>query len=67
MTRIEKKIWPDMFEKDRDLPIDFRCADFDLNEGDVIRYREWDPKTREYTGRFYDKAVRRVVKHESPT
>ena len=67
MSIIEKKIWPDMFDNDRDLPIDFRCADFPLQDGDTIRYREWDPETQQYTGREYDKKVIRVIRHESPT
>jgi len=67
MRIIEKKIWPDMFENDQKLPVDFRLADFDLKEGDVIRFREWDPETREYTGRQYERTAGRVTKHESPT
>lgn len=67
MTIIEKKIWPDMFENDRNLPVDFRCADFDLKNGDMIIYREWNPKTEEYTGRYYSRTTKRVTKHESPT
>lgn len=67
MSTIDKKIWPDMFEVDKDLPIDFRLADFDLKDGDKIRYREWDPKTKQYTGREYTKTVKRATKHESPT
>lgn len=56
-----------MFEIDRELPIDFRLADFELKGGDQIRYKEWDPKTRQFTGREYTKTVKRVTKHESPT
>jgi hypothetical protein len=67
MVLIEKKIWPDMFETDRDLSIDYRLADFELKDGDQIRFREWDPKTEEYTGREYMKTVRRVTRHNSPT
>lgn len=67
MSTIDKKIWPDMFETDKKLPVDFRLADFELKDGDKIRYREWDPKTKRCTGREYTKAVKRVTKHESPT
>lgn len=56
-----------MFETDRELPVDFRLADFKLQDGDQIRYREWDPKTKQYSGREYTKTVKRVTKHESPT
>jgi len=67
MVIIEKKIWPDMFEIDQKLPIDYRLADFELKDGDQIRFREWDPKTQEYTGREYTKTVKRVIKHSTPT
>lgn len=67
MAIIEKKIWPDMFEIDQKLPIDFRLADFKLEDGDQIKYREWDPKTKQYTGRQYSKIVKRITKCESPT
>lgn len=67
MTTIEKKIWPKRFDKDKKLAVDFRLADFDLKDGDVIVYREWDPETKKYTGRQYKKCVKRVTKHESPT
>jgi len=42
-------------------------SDFDLHEGDQIRFREWDPQTKQYTGREYIKTVKRVTKNESPT
>jgi hypothetical protein len=67
MKVIEKKIWPDMFENDKKLPVDFRLADFDLEDGDQIKFREWDPETKQFTGREYTKTVRRVTKHNSPT
>jgi len=67
MRRIEKKIWPDMFENDQQLPVDFRLADFELEAGDEIVFREWDPETKKYTGKQYVKKVGRVTKHESPT
>ena len=56
-----------MFENDKKLPVDFRLADFELKSGDRICYKEWDLKTKQYTGRQYVKKVKRVTKHESPT
>lgn len=56
-----------MFDTDQKLPVDFRIADFNLKDGDLIRFREWDPKTKKYSGREYIKTVKRVTKHESPT
>ncbi len=68
MTKIiEKKIWPDMFDTDQHLTLDFRLADFDLKPGDQIKFREWDPTSRKYTGREYLKTVKKVLKCESPT
>lgn len=67
MKTIYKRIWPDMFDNDQKLPVDFRLADFDLNDGDEICFQEWDPVTKKYTGRQYTKIVKRVTKHESPT
>jgi len=67
MKTIDKKIWPDMFDTDKNLALDFRLADFQLEKGDKIRFREWDPKTKQYTGREYIKTVRQVVNCESPT
>lgn len=64
---IEKKIWPDKFDEDQKLPVDFRLADFELNAGDKIKFREWDPKIQQYSGREYVKTVKRVTMHESPT
>jgi len=68
MARIEKKIWPNWFEKDRDAEglIDYRLADFDLNEGDTVVFREWDPKSRDYTGRQFERKAAVVQKVESP-
>ncbi len=63
MRRIQKKIWPDMFENDQQLPVDFRLADFKLEVGDEIVFREWDSKTQRYTGRQYVKKVRRITRH----
>ena len=67
MKIVEKKTWPSMFEKDRNLNIDFRLADFNLEDGDQVRFREWDPVAKAYTGKEYTKTVGRVTKHNSPT
>jgi len=67
MKIIEKKLWPDYFDGDRTASNDFKLADFDLQDGDQIKFREWNPQTKEYTGREYVRKVRKVIKHESPT
>lgn len=56
-----------MFEKDRNMIADFRCADFDLEEGDQICYQEWDPEEEKYTGREYTLTVKGLMKCNSPT
>lgn len=67
MRVIEKKLWPDYFDSDRTSPFDTKLADFDLQDGDQIKFREWDPATKQYTGREYTRTVRKVIKQESPT
>ncbi len=53
MTIIEKKIWPKYFEliKEGKKTFEIRLADFEINEGDILLLREWDPEKKEYTGR----------------
>jgi len=67
MKVIIKKIWSDKFDLDKELTLDFRLADFDLEVGDKIIFKEWDPKTKEFTGREYTKIVKQLIKSESPT
>lgn len=55
-----------MFEEDQSADMDFRLADFALEVGDAIRFREWDPKTKKYTGREFVKQVKKLVHTGSP-
>lgn len=59
MSTIEKKIRPEMFEKLQkgEMNFDVRLADFSCDQADVIKYREWDPKTNNYTGREVEREV----------
>jgi hypothetical protein len=66
MKTIIKKIWPDKFDLDKGLNLDFRLGDFDLEAGDRIIFREWNPDTKEFTGREYTKIVKQAIKSESP-
>lgn len=61
--RIEKKTWPRFFKLmlDGKKNVDVRLADFKLVDGDEILFREYDPRTKKYTGRSI---VRRVKNHE---
>ncbi|MDE1845799.1 MAG: DUF3850 domain-containing protein [Candidatus Micrarchaeota archaeon] len=61
---IEKKIWPQYFEKilSGEKKFEIRLADFEVNSGDVLVLREWNPETKEYTGRKIEKMVKYVSK-----
>lgn len=37
-------------------------ADFDIKEGDTLVLEEWNPETKEYTGRKLEKPVKYVLK-----
>lgn len=47
------KVWPDYFEAIRThrKPWEVRENDRGYREGDTLILREWDPKSRSYTGR----------------
>lgn len=61
---IRKKCWPQWFEAVRSGKKNFelRLADFECNPGDVLVLEEWDPETKQYTGRFLRKKVTWVGK-----
>ena len=61
---IKKKIWPEYFDdlSSGKKKFDLRLNDFEINEGDILLLEEWDPKTREYTGRKIEKKVTYVGK-----
>lgn len=62
--KIEKKTWPKYFQKilDGDKSFELRLADFDCKENDILVLREWDPKTKEYTGRKMEKKVTYIIR-----
>ena len=64
MAIIKKKIWPEYFEQIRSgkKKFELRLNDFLVNEGDVLLLQEWDPQTKEYTGRKIEKKVSHVGK-----
>lgn len=47
------KTWPEVFDATltRAKSFDIRKDDRDFAVGDIIRFREWDPHTKKYTGR----------------
>jgi ribosomal protein S17 len=64
MKTIEKKTWPELFEKVKngEKNFDVRLADFKCSSGDVLVLKEWDPKTEKFTGRVVKKKVKFVMK-----
>jgi hypothetical protein len=62
--RIEKKIWPEYFEliSNGSKKFELRLADWECNPGDILLLKEWDPKTKEYTGKVLEKTVGYVLK-----
>ncbi|OHB17946.1 MAG: hypothetical protein A2749_02960 [Parcubacteria group bacterium RIFCSPHIGHO2_01_FULL_45_26] len=61
--KIEKKCWPEQFEGlfNGARRLDLRLADFKVKQGDTFVLREWDPKTRKYSGRELKKKIREVL------
>lgn len=62
--RIEKKIWPQFFDAidSGKKTYELRLADWECKEGDELLLREWDPKTKKYTGRETVKKVKFIAK-----
>ena len=62
--KIEKKVWPEYFQKilEGKKTFDFRLADFEVKEGDILVLKEFNPKTRSYTGRVLEKKITYVTK-----
>ena len=64
MKTIKKKVWPEYFEKilSGEKTFEVRLGDFDIQEGDTLMLEEWNPKTKEYTGRSIQKTVTYIAK-----
>ena len=64
MAIIKKKIWPEYFELvgSGRKKFEIRLDDFEAKEGDTLVLEEWDPNTKEYTGRKIEKKVSYVLK-----
>lgn len=61
---IEKKVYPEYFQAiiDGKKKYELRLNDFEIEAGDTLFLREWDPKTQSYTGREISKKVTYVGK-----
>lgn len=59
-----KKTWPDYFQmlKDGKKKFDIRLADFEVKEGDLIVFEEWNPEIKDFTGRKLEMKVTFVLK-----
>ncbi len=62
--RINKKVWPEYFQRILDgvKKYELRLADWKCDKGDILVLREWDPKSKEYSGRTLEKKVTMVIK-----
>lgn len=69
MKLIEKKVQPPYFQKivDGVKKYELRLADFDVDEGDVLLLKEWDPQTGDFTGREIKKTVTYLLKTKDIT
>ncbi len=57
--KVVKKIWPEYFDlvASGKKKFELRLNDFEIKEGDTLVLEEWDPKTKDYTGRKIEKKV----------
>lgn len=64
MSEIRKKIWPDYFGliQQGKKKFELRLADFEIKQGDTLILEEWDPNTKQYTGRTIKRKVSFVLK-----
>ena len=63
---IKKKTWPKIFEDvlSGRKKFDLRLADFDIYEGDSLILAEWNPETKQYTGRKLEKKASYILKFD---
>lgn len=61
---IKKKCWPEYFQHilDGHKKFEVRLADFDCHIGDTLVLQEYDPRTKEYTGREMRRKVTYIIK-----
>lgn len=64
MAKIHKKTWPEYFQAivDGKKNFELRLNDFEVSEGDTLVLEEYNPKTKQYTGRVIEKKVTYVLK-----
>ena len=66
---IKKKVWLEYFQKIKDgkKTYELWLADWECNEGDILVLQEWNPETKDYTGREMKKEVTYVGKTKNMT
>jgi len=69
MAIINKKVWPEYFEKiiSGKKKFELRLADFKVNEGDILILEEWDKNKKEYTGRKVEVVATYIFKSKDQT
>ena len=67
--KIEKKVWPKYFQEiiEGNKNFELRLADWKCNKGDILILKEWNPETKEFTGRIIEKEVTYVGKTKDIT
>ena len=62
--KIEKKVWPEYFQKILEGKKNFevRLADWDCQERDILVLKEWNPETKEYSGRVLEREIKYKIK-----
>jgi hypothetical protein len=65
--KIEKKVWPEYFQKILEgvKTYELRLADFECKPGDILVLKEWDQDKKQYTGRVIEKTVTYIGKTKS--
>lgn len=63
---IRKKTWSKIFKNVLSDKKKFNLclADFDISEGDTLVLEEWNPETKEYTGRKLKKKADYILKFD---
>jgi len=61
---VEKKVWPKYFEKilNGDKNFEIRLGDFEVDKGDILVLKEFDPNKKEFTGREVKKEITYIAK-----
>lgn len=61
---LRKKIWPEYFAQvaSGKKTFEVRLANFSCAPGDTLLLEEWDPQTKQYTGRSLKKQVTTVFR-----